>query len=145
MEQIKTKIQKEIENLTGEVSVAQAEYLRSQNDFERKKDELVKLKAALAALDGASALSVVPTSLIPTILSTPLNGTPIESRIEVVDGVKYEVPEGFEISKNSFGEVAIVPVGTQLPPMAEPTKPAANALESLPTGDETFDSPEDLL
>lgn len=89
---------------------------------------------------------VKPTGKAPTGPWSADLGRGTETRTEVVDGIEYVIEPGYELSKNSFGEISILPVGTKATPMAEPTKPDNKALILPPVSvDESFSAPEDQL
>jgi hypothetical protein len=152
IEKMKEQMTAELVSVRTELDRARVEMVAATARTAELERQELALQSALDILDGKnSSVTFQPSvvgSGIPGDMYTK-NVSPIPQngpRNEVVDGVEYEIPEGFEIGRNSFGEISIVPVGTVMPAMAEPTKPAPVA-DLLPLLDTQagFDKPEDLL
>ena len=142
---LKDQIKGQIESLTATLTESRASLVLWESTVRQEEAELRKLQGALASLDGTPTPNIVQPIHISPGVSMIKKAAP-GMHTETVEGISYEVPDGFEIGKNSFGEVSIIPKGQSLPAMEEPLKPGPVA-SSLPpvSGSEGFDRPEDLL
>ena len=128
MKSLTDQLKIQIEKLNTKVTDSLGSLAYWEETVKEQSAELVRLRKALAALEGkpetpftdlmAPNLSITTRHVGQELLTTG------KANIAVVDGVEYEVPDGYEIGKNSFGETAIVPKGVTMAAMAEPTKPA---------------------
>jgi hypothetical protein len=131
---------------------ARVEMVRTTAKVAELERQEMALQSALDILEGKSVFrqmaegTIKPTGKFPAGPRSADLGRGTESRIETVEGIEYVIEPGFELSKNSFGEISILPVGTKMEPMAEPTKPVNVALVLPPvSAGEGFGSPEDQL
>jgi len=165
IEKMKEQMTAELVNVRTELDRARVEMVAATaRKAELERQELA-LQSALDILDGKnssvsfqpsavgsgtqiaqSMKNVSPFSLIPQNESRVETPAFPGAHIETVDGIDYVIEPGFELGRNSFGEPAILPIGTVMPAMAEPTKPAPVA-DLLPLLDTQagFDKPEDLF
>lgn len=159
MDKLRDKICKEIQRLDVELKQADTDFVVAKVNLQAKQEEYRKLQGALKALDGQEPQTAAingweshPTTHtmplpVSQVANIPLSGN---NNKVVIDGIEYEIEEGFEIGKNSFGETAIVKKGVSMPAMSEPSKPIkVTDLISSPgravSTEQAFDNPEDLL
>lgn len=151
MDKLRDKICKEIQRLDVELKQADTDFIVAKINLQAKQEEYRKLQGALKALDGQEPMAPTiefsqASTPVPQVANIPLSGN---NNKVVIDGIEYEIEEGFEIGKNSFGETAIVKKGVSMPAMSEPSKPIKVTDLISPSGavstEQAFDNPEDLL
>ena len=149
MKTLEEQLKSQIEKLTQRVADSRESLAHWQKTVQEQETELTRLQKAWAALNGMlDELFTVDVSKIPALCNV---GQEIHStgkdNVILVDGIEYEVPDGYEIGRNSFGEVSIVPKGQQtLPAMAEPSKPTTVVEVIAPAEvSANLDRPEDMF
>ena len=150
---LKAQMTEDLKRVQEKLATAREKYIAAKAKMEELGKQEHALQTALEIMTGEPRDTFyvpVPEPYASRSLATREVGRELRERgqakIEVVDGVEYEVPDGFVLGKNSFGEISILPAGTTAIPMAEPTKPAPTTHGViLPATNETLDRPEDML
>ena len=146
MKSLTDQLKIQIEKLNTKFADSMGSLAYWEETVKEQSTELVRLRKALAALEGKPETKF-PDLLAPqlapmTVLQAPQNGNKA-----ILRGEEVLLEPGYKVGKNSFGEDCLVPLdAADYPTMAEPTKPAPTTHGVvLPATNETLDRPEDML
>lgn len=148
MKTLEEQLKSQIEKLTQKLADSRESFASWQKRVQEQETELARLQKAWAALNGMMdepfTVDVPSVPLIRSVGQELVSSG--KANIIMVDGIEYEIPTGYKIGKNSFGETAIIPQDVTMTAMAEPSKPVPVAEAIAPAEVSTgFDRPEDLL
>ena len=150
---LKAQMTEDLKRVQEKLATAREKYIAAKAKMEELGKQEHALQTALEIMTGEPRDTIytpVPEPYASRSIATRDVGREVrehgQAKIEVVDGVEYVIEPGYELTKNSFGEISILPIGAQVTPMAEPTKPVSTTHGVvLPATNETLDRPEDML